>query len=70
MGTRFRLALLMLTAILANVPPSRPPGSGTGESDDHVDLAVCRCGAETIDREGSYYYCATCDEWFTPEETA
>ncbi len=67
MGTRSRLALLVLTGILGSTPIGRLPGwNGTP-----AKPATCPDdGAESIEKSGNQYWCRICESWFTPRETA
>jgi hypothetical protein len=67
MRTRSRLRLLMLTAILDNQPPYRPPGFlGTP-----AKPAACnQCGKKSIRKSGNQYWCRNCNKWFTPGNSA
>lgn len=65
MGTRSRLTLLMLTAILGKGPPMRPPGGPSGVPRDGPGIAYCPIDGEPSDtRSGNLYWCEDHSIWF------
>jgi hypothetical protein len=64
MGTRSRMTLLMLTAILGKGAPMRPPGGPSGVPHG-PGMANCPIGGEQIDtRVGNLYWCEDHSIWF------
>lgn len=67
MGTRARLALLILAGIIGEYPPGPPPGN-EGYSGDE---GVCpTCKDKSTDKTGDYFFCADCENWFPAEAAA
>lgn len=62
MGTRSRLALLMVIGVLGSTPPARPPGFNGGPT----SVAKCpQCGRESTRKSGTRYQCRI-HGWFVP----
>lgn len=67
MGTGKCLSLLVLTAILGNYGPHRPPGSRSGGKD--ADTAACtECHQLSDMNSGNRFFCENCGSWFEPSE--
>jgi hypothetical protein len=65
MGTRSRLTLLMLTAILGKGAPMRPPGGPSGVPESGPSTAPCPRDREPCDiRSGNLYWCEDHRIWF------
>lgn len=62
MGALTRLPILLLTAILANYTPYRPPGGPSGVPGGMAECPSCR---ELSDwKTGSLFWCEDCGIWF------
>jgi len=64
MGTRLRLTLLALTAILGDFPPGGLPGTSgfSGEA------ARCpNCGYKNTSQVAGQIFCRDCQDWFPSE---
>lgn len=65
MGVVARLPLLLVTAVLGNFTPSRPPGGPSGVPGEGAATAKCpECDEETDTKNGRLFWCADCGIWF------
>jgi hypothetical protein len=66
MGTRTRLALLLLIAVLGDSNPlNKPPGPSI---QDDIAIAECPGGHKCDGKPGGLFWCEIDAKWFDPDK--
>jgi len=66
MGTRTRLALLLLTAVLGDNDPIHPPPGFSTQGD--ITIAKCPRGHKCDEKVGDFYWCEIDGKLFDASE--